>query len=82
MECEVHVDGVCLIMSKFKYLGCVLDEAGPEGAECCRKVTSTIRSLVNARDLRIECAKVLHETLPVPVFMYGSETVMEGVGEI
>ena len=40
LECEVHVYGICLEhVSEFKYLGCVLDEAG------------TIRSLVNARDL-------------------------------
>ena len=42
-----------------KYLGCVLDEA-----ECSRKVVSgrrvacAIRSLVNARDLRLECASL------------------------
>ena len=29
LECEVCVDGMQLIhMSKFKYLGCVLDESG------------------------------------------------------
>ena len=50
-ECEVHVDGIHLEhVSEFKYFGCILDEAG---AECRRKVasgrrvTSTIRSLVN-----------------------------------
>ena len=43
-----------------------------------RRVTGAIRSLVNARDLLLECARVLHETLLVPVLMYGSETVMEG----
>ena len=27
LECEVHVDGICLDhVLKFKYLGCVLDE--------------------------------------------------------
>ena len=31
-------------------------------------------SLFNARDLHFECAKVLHETLLVPVLLYGSET--------
>ena len=50
--------------------------------QCRRKVTSgrrvagVIRSLVNARDLQIECARVLHETLLVPVLMYGSETML------
>ena len=32
------------------------------------------RSLVNARDLQLKCVRVLHETLLVPVLMYGSET--------
>ena len=33
-------------------------------------------SLVTARDLELECARVLHETLLVPVHMYGSETML------
>ena len=51
-----------------------MDESGTDGAECSKKVASgrrvagTIRSLVNAR--------VLHETLLVPVLMYGSETML------
>ena len=42
----------------------VYDESGTDGAECSRKVASgrrvvgTIRSLVNARDLRLECASL------------------------
>ena len=54
-----------------------MDESGTDGAECNRKVASgrrvagAIRSLVNARDLQLECARVLHETLLVPVLMYG-----------
>ena len=66
----------------------VLDESGTDGAECNRKVASerrvagAIRSLVNARDLQLECTRVLHETLLVRVLMYGSENVMEGEGEI
>ena len=49
---------------------------------CCRKVVSgrrvagAIRSLVNARGLQLECAKVLHDSLLVPVLMYGSETMI------
>ena len=39
LECEVHVDGIHLEhISEFKYLGCVLDESGTDGAECSRKV--------------------------------------------
>ena len=58
MECEVHVDGARLkYVSEFKYLGCVLNEAGINEAECSRKVASrrrvagAIRSLVDDRVL-------------------------------
>ena len=50
-----------------------MEEAGTDEAECSRKVASgrrvadAIRSLVNARDLQIECSRSLHETLLVPV---------------
>ena len=74
---KFYVDGFCLEhVSEFKYLGCVLDESGTDGAEYSRKVASgrrvagAIRSLVNARDLHVECARVLHDT------------VMEGEREI
>ena len=59
-----------------------MGKLGADGAECSRKVTSgrkvvgAIRSLVNARDLQLECSRVLHETLLVPVLMYGSETML------
>ena len=59
-----------------------MDESGTNGAECNRKVASgrrvagAIRSLVNARDLQLECANFLHESLFVPVLMYGSETML------
>ena len=33
LECEVHVDGIRLHhISEFKYLECILDEAGADGA--------------------------------------------------
>ena len=38
------------------------------------RVGSAIRSLVNAMDLQLECAKVLHETLLVTVLLNGSKT--------
>ena len=41
-----------------------------------RRVAGAIRSLVNARGLQLECARVLHETLFVPVLKYGSETMI------
>ena len=88
MDCEVYVDGIRLEhVSEFKYLGCVVEESCTDGAECCRKVArvrtvaGAIRSLVNARDLLLECARVLHETLLAPVLMYGRDNVMKG-GEI
>ena len=36
------------------------------------------RSLVNVRSLQLECVSVLHESLLVPVLMYGSETMIYG----
>ena len=59
-----------------------MDDFDTDGAECSRKAASgrrvagAIRSLVNARDLQLECASVLHETLLVPVLMYCSETMI------
>ena len=35
-----------------------------------------IRSLVNARSQQLECARVFHESLLVPVLTYGSETII------
>ena len=59
-----------------------MDQPGTDGAEYSRKGVSerrfanTIRFLVNARDLQLECARALHETLLVPVLMYGSEIMI------
>ena len=58
-----------------------MDESGTDEAECRKNVTSGrrvagARSLVNARGLLLECARVLHETLLVPILMYGSEKIM------
>ena len=41
-----------------------------------RVVAGAIKSLVNAGDLQLECARLLHETLLVPVLMYGNETML------
>ena len=63
-------------------MGCVWGESGTDKAECSRKVasgrrvTGAVRSLVSARDSQLECAKVLHEKLLVPVLMYGSKTML------
>ena len=80
-ECEVCVNGIRLEhFSDFKYLGVCLDESGTYEAEFSRKVASErrdaglIKSLVNVRNLQIECARGLYESLLVPVFTYGSET--------
>ena len=40
------------------------------------KLAGTLRPLVNSRSLQLECAKVLHEALLVPVTLYGSETMI------
>ena len=83
LECEVCVDGIFLEhVSEFKYLGCILHESGTDETERIRTVVSgrtvegAIRYLVNARSLQLECARVLHKSLLVPVFMYGSETMI------
>ena len=83
LECEVHINGIGLEhVSEFKYLRCVLDESGKDEAECSRnlesgrRVAGVIRSLVYARDLQLECTRILQETLLVPVLMYGSETML------
>ena len=83
LEGEVCVDGIQLDhLSEFKYLGYDLDELGTGEAVCCRKLTSgrrvagAIRFLGNARDLQLECGRVLHESLLVPALMYGSKTMI------
>ena len=59
-----------------------MDKLGRYGAECSRKVANgrrvsgTIRSLVNARDLQLESTRILHETLLLPVIIYGSESML------
>ena len=70
LECEVHIDVVCLEhVSEFRYLGCVLGEAGTEGAECSRKVASWRR--VGGPQLLLRICRLsvlaLHKTLLVPV---------------
>ena len=41
-----------------------------------RRVAGAIRSLVNTRNLQLECARVLHELLGVPALTYDSETMI------
>ena len=59
-----------------------MDESGTDRAEYSWKVASgrrvavAIRSLVNARDLQLECARVLHWILLIHVLIYGSETIL------
>ena len=81
--CKVRVDGMRLEhMSEFKYFRCVLDESGTDEVEYCRKLWSgskavgTIRYLVNASDLQLECVRMLHNTVVMPVLWYGSETMI------
>ena len=47
--------------------------------ESVRLNRCAIRSLVNTRDMQLECARVFHETLLVPVFMYGSGKDFKGL---
>ena len=67
LECGISIDGMDLEhVSEFKYLPYVLDESGTDEAECRRKsarerrVGCAIRSLVNARGLQLQCARILH----------------------
>ena len=59
-----------------------MDESGTDEAACQRKVAcgkrvaDAIRSLFNAKDMQHQCARVLYETLLVPVVMYGNETIL------
>ena len=54
-----------------------MDESGTDEAVCKRKVasgrrvTGAIRYLVNGRSLQLECSRVLHESLLMPVLTYG-----------
>ena len=41
-----------------------------------RRVAGAIRFLVNAKDLQLKCARVLHEILLVPILMYDSKTML------
>ena len=41
-----------------------------------RRIAGAIKFLFNARDLHLECARVLPKTLLVPVLMYNIETML------
>ena len=53
-----------------------MDVSDTDGVGCSRKVASggrvagAIKFLVNARVLQLDYARVLHETLLVPILMY------------
>src|SRR5678816_4114129 len=80
LQCEVMLDGEQLgQVSEFKYLGYMLDEKGTddtESYEWYRKVAGAIKSLVDVKGLSLECYRVLHEGMLLPVLMYSSETMV------
>ena len=78
LKYEVNIGGMRLErLVELKYLGCVLDESeGCRKVASRRKVTGAIRSLINARDLQLECARVLDETFLALVLMYGNEKML------
>ena len=41
-----------------------------------RRFASSIRVLINVEGLQLECAKVLHESLLMPVLTFSSETMI------
>ena len=57
-----------------------MDKSDTDGTDFIRKVASGRRVAVairyRVRDLQLDCARVLHKTLLVPVHMYGSETML------
>ena len=54
LKCEGLVDGIHLEhVSEFKYLRCVLDGSGTDGAECSRKKTSKRRIAGAIRSLML-----------------------------
>ena len=67
---KVNTDKIKVMVPEFEYLGCVLNESGTDEADCRRYVIGVIISLVNARGLQLECARVLYEGLFVPVLLY------------
>ena len=60
----------------------MLDESGADAFVCHRKMMSgrkvagAIRSWVNDSVLQLECARMLHKGLLMPVLLYGSETMI------
>ena len=47
-----------------------------ESAVGKRRMEGGLWVLVNTRGLQLECARVLHESLLLPVLMYGNETMI------
>ena len=83
LECEVCVDGIRLEhVSEFKYFGCVLDKSDIDAAVYSRRrAAGAIRSLVNLMSLQLQCARVLHESLLVPVLTYDSKKMIRRENE-
>ena len=67
----------CCLLGCSIIIWCVLDKSCADEAECSQRVAGDIMSLVNARSLQLECARV---SLLVPVLTYDSKTMiwMEG----
>ena len=69
-------------VSEFKYVEYMLVEKGTDDADCSRKVVNgrkmagAIKSLVDAKGISLECARVLHDGMLLPVLMYSSETMV------
>ena len=41
-----------------------------------KEVASAIRPLINVRGLQVECVRVLHEELIIPLLLYNRETMI------
>ena len=73
MECEVCMDGMQLEhVSEFKIFRVLWMNL----VQMRQNVAGAIKSLVNARGLNFECARILHETLLIHVLIDGSDTMI------
>ena len=69
VEREDGLNGYVYSMSRNLIIGMCFGRINTDEAGCSR-------SLVNARNLQLECAKVLYESLLVLFLTYGSETMI------
>ena len=70
LECEINVDG-----TRLEQVSRVQME-GIDGAECHMMVVSGRKVAGAIRFLHLECMRVSHEALLMPILLYGSKTMI------